>query len=105
MSQFYTDIVTVLKKSSTRGTGGQIVYTYTTTYDVYGSFQNLSGQWNIQTGILSHYKTPMFYCNWTTQIEEEDRLSYNGKMWTVVNTGRAQAFNFDDLECTLKGST
>ena len=106
MSQFYTETVILYKRSSTRGTGGQLVYTYTSNVDISGSFQNLSGTWDISQGIQRHYKTPMFYCNWTTQIEEEDRLVYDNKTYTVVNTGRAKAFNYDDLECTLKyGST
>lgn len=99
VSIFYDQTVTLFKRSSTIGLAGEIVNSYTSTADITGSFQNLSGRWVIDNGMQVHIKNPMFFCDPSTQIEEEDIIQYNGKNYYIENLGNA----FDDhYECTLR---
>jgi hypothetical protein len=103
-SRFFMDLVTVLHRSSSRGTGGQTVYTYSTFTDILGSLQNGSGQHNVSMDIDAYRKTKMFYCNPTTNVLDGDRIRFELKDYDVIHS--PTIFNHHmEIMLQYKGST
>lgn len=102
VSRFFTDTVTVLRSTNTRGTGGEVVRTWSTQFDITGSFQTNNIEWSVINNQEAHRRTNTFYCGYTTSILESDRIMYNGKTYEII--GVNAPFNHH-VEITLKSKS
>jgi hypothetical protein len=97
-SRYFNDSVIVYRSSSTRGSGGEIIKTYSTYLDVVGSFQNGSGQMGIINNQFAFRKTKRFFCN-IVDILDTDRIIYSGKTYEIVNVANVAGHHLEiDLQ-------
>lgn len=84
-SVFKTDMVIFYRSSSsTSGSGGETIHSFTTHLTVLGSFQNVSGVWSNVNDQEAFRKTKVFYCD-VVDVLEGDRIRYGGVDYEVTN--------------------
>ena len=99
MSQFFTDTVTVKRYSTTSvGSGGEVVKTWSSQFDITGSFQQLSGDKRIDNAQNAFRKTHILYCP-VADIRDKDLIVYNSKEYEITDV--ANQFNHH-LEVTMR---
>lgn len=82
-SDFFTEVATIERFSTfTRGNGGEIIETWTSQFDINGSFQKTSGEWTIVDGQRAFRKERMFYCD-IADIYDKDRLIINSRTYEI----------------------
>jgi len=97
---FFRDTITFLTSSEVIGKGGEKVQTFTTSFELKGSFQNVSGDWNIVNDLEAFRKTKMVYCQYSSLVNDRLRVQYAGKRFDIVEV--SNIFNNHHLEISLR---
>lgn len=99
VSRFFKDIVTVMKSTSVRGSGGEVVKSWSSQFDIAGSFQTNNIEWSVINNQEAHRRTNTFYCDYTTSILEADRIKYDSQTYEIIGVNSP---NKHHTEITLK---
>ena len=84
MVRYYTDEVTSYRYTVTVGSGGEKVKSWTTSVTVIGSFQNVSGDWNVVNDQEAFRKRKKFYCP-VVDIIDKDYIYYGNKTYDILD--------------------
>lgn len=101
IDRYYHTDIEVAPVIISRGSGGEVEYSYGTPYEIRGRVRMMSGQEGYHAhkrGFPADYR---LYCPVSTQIKKEDMVHWTGKELEVVQINNVMEMN-GHLEVDLK---
>jgi SPP1 family predicted phage head-tail adaptor len=82
---FFKDVITFLTSTSVIGSGGETVKTFTTSFDLYGSFQDVGGSWNIANDLEVFKKNKRIFCEYSTKVNDQLRVKFADQIYNIIH--------------------